>query len=97
MGIWGTKLYENDLALDLKEEYIEKLKSGIENKEALEQIKQEYKEEIEDNDEETVFWMVLADTMWNLGKMTDEVKNKALQSIEKDLKNGSKKVKIAKM
>lgn len=86
MGIWGTKLYENDLALDLKEEYIEKLKSGIENKEALEQIKQEYKEEIEDNDEETVFWMVLADTMWNLGKMTDEVKNKALQSIKKDLK-----------
>ena len=86
MGTWGTKLYENDLALDLKEEYIEKLKKGIENKEALEQIKQEYKEEIEDNDEETVFWMVLADTMWNLGKMTDEVKNKALQSIEKDLK-----------
>ena len=86
MGTWGTKLYENDLALDLKEEYIEKLKKGIENKEALEQIKQEYKEEIEDNDEETVFWMVLADTMWNLGKMTDEVKNKALQSIKKDLK-----------
>lgn len=48
MGTWGTNLYENDLALDLKEEYIEKLKKGIENKEALEQIKQEAYKRIEE-------------------------------------------------
>lgn len=83
MGIWGPKLYEDDLALDIKEDYIEKIENGVTTKKALEEIKAMYAESIEDTDESPIFWMTLADTMWELGNLTEEVKNKAIEEIEK--------------
>ena len=59
MGTWGPKLYEDDLAEDIKNEYEELLEKGKNNKEAIEDIYQIYKEEIEDSEEKSVFWMVL--------------------------------------
>lgn len=83
MGTWGPKLYQDDLALDIKEDYIERLKKGITNEKALEEMKETYVESIEDSEEGPVFWMVLADTMWKLGRLTEEVKERAIEEIEK--------------
>ena len=63
MGTWGPKLYEDDLAEDIKNEYEELLEKGKNNRDAIEDIYQIYKEEIEDPDEKSVFWMVLADIL----------------------------------
>ena len=82
MGIWGPKLYEDDMANDIKEEYESLLKEGKTKKEALENILLEYKEESEDTDEKPVFWMVLADVLFENGNLTNFVKEKALQEIE---------------
>ncbi len=82
MGIWGPKLYEDDMANDIKEEYESLLKEGKTKKEALENILLEYKEESEDTDEKPVFWMVLADVLCENGSLTNCVKEKALQEIE---------------
>ena len=82
MGSWGAKLYQDDLAQDIKEDYREKLRKGRTNKEALEEMIERYAEEIEDDDEGPVFWMLLADTMWNLGRLIPEVKEKAIQQID---------------
>lgn len=35
MGIWGIRLYQNDIALDTKEEYIQLLRDGNSEDEAL--------------------------------------------------------------
>ena len=83
MGTWGAKLYQDDLALDIKEDYIEKLKSGKTNEEALKEILEMYEESIKDEEEGPIFWLVLADTMWKVGRLTKEVKEKAIQEIER--------------
>ena len=82
MGTWGPKLYEDDLAEDIKNEYEELLEKGKSNKEAIEDICQIYKEEIEDSDEKSVFWMVLADILYKHKDLTEFVKEKALKEIE---------------
>ena len=82
MGTWGPKLYQDDLAEDIKEEYEELLKEGKNNKEAIENICIMYKTEIEDYDERPVFWMVLADVLCKHKNLTDFVKEKALKEIE---------------
>lgn len=82
MGTWGPKLYEDDLAEDIKNEYEELLEKGKNNKEAIEDICQIYKEEIEDSDEKSVFWMVLADILYKHKNLTEFVKEKALKEIE---------------
>lgn len=92
MGTWGTKLYEDDIAIDVKEEYTEKLKNGLKNEEALEQIIDEYKSTIEDSDEAPVFWLALADTMWKLGRLTEKVKKEAKKNIKLNLKNWKQEV-----
>ena len=82
MGTWGPKLYEDDLAEDIKNEYEELLEKGKNNKEAIEDICQIYKEEIEDSDEKSIFWMVLADILYKHKNLTEFVKEKALKEIE---------------
>ena len=82
MGTWGPKLYEDDLAEDIKNEYEELLEKGKNNKEAIEDIYQIYKEEIEDSEEKSVFWMVLADILYKNKNLTEFVKEKALKEIE---------------
>lgn len=85
MGVFGIKIYDDDTALDVKEEYLEKLKNGIDNEKALKEIIEENKEYIEDIDDGPVFWIALADTMWNEGRLTEEVKKEALNAIDKNL------------
>lgn len=82
MGTWGPKLYQDDLAEDIKNEYEELLKEGKSNKKAIEHICLMYKEEIEDSDERPVFWMVLADVLCENKNLTNFVKRKALKEIE---------------
>ena len=82
MGTWGPKIYEDDLAQNIKEEYEELIEEGKANEEAIEEICLRYKEEIEDVDESSVFWMALADVLCKHKKLTKCVKEKALKEIE---------------
>lgn len=82
MGTWGPKLYQDDLANDIKIKYEELLKKGKSNKESIEFIYKIYKDEIENSDERPVFWMALSDVLCNNGNLTSFVKEKALKEIE---------------
>lgn len=84
MGTWDTGLYQNDLSLDVKDDYIMKLKQGKSDEEALREILSEYKEESEDIDCKHDYYLALADTMWKKGRLTEEIRIKALQMIEED-------------
>lgn len=79
MGTWDTGLYQNDLSADVRDDYISKLKAGKSDEEALQEILSEYKEESEDYDEKYNFYLGLADTLWKKGRLTEELKNKALE------------------
>lgn len=86
MGAWGSSLYGNDTACDVKEDYIDQLRRGKSNEEVTsELIRQNEENTIEGEIEETaLFWFALADTQWNYGRLLPEVKEKALFFLEQE-------------
>lgn len=78
MGVWGTGLYQDDVTCDVKEEYLNRLRIGMTDEDAIIDL-------IESNedfdDEEGLFYLALADTQWRYGRLTPEIKEKALDYI----------------
>lgn len=81
MGTWGTKLYQDDLAEDIREEFKEQLKRGKLGKQITEELLIEYEKELLDSDEAPIFWFALADTQWEYGRLEESVKENALYYI----------------
>jgi hypothetical protein len=82
MGTWGTAIFSDDLALDIKLKFRNKISSGKTPREATKELLEEYNEEVNDFDESSVFWFALASTQWSLGRLLENVKQKALEIIE---------------
>lgn len=83
MGAWGIGLYQDDMALDIRDTVKDELKFGTPLNEIITQLKLNYDiGNYDNNDEESVFWCALADTLWQLGCLDEKIKNKALSCIE---------------
>lgn len=83
MAAWGTGLYQDDVAEDVKVDYYDCFREdGLDNEAAYERMLSRYGEIINDPEDGPVFWMALSDVMWDLGKLTEEVKEKALNHID---------------
>lgn len=83
MGAWGTAIFSDDLAADVRNDYTALLsigKSGVE----AEQLLLDYYAEILNcqYEEEAVFWFALALAEWNKGRLSEFVKSKAIAWIE---------------
>jgi len=87
MGTWGTSLFANDSASDIRGEYIDSLRRGKTNEEITEALINHNQDIMGDVDEEPIFWFALADTQWNYGRLLPSVKEKALQFISQNLDN----------
>lgn len=77
MGIWGYKLYQDDIAQDVRDSYIDMLRRGKTNEEATSQLIAQYQDL--DKEDAPVFWFALADTQWTYGRLVQHVKDAALQ------------------
>ena len=84
MGTWDTGIYQNDVSADVRDDYIAKLKAGKNDEEALQEIFSEYEGESTDDDDKYDFYLALADTLWKKGRLTEEIKSKALEILEED-------------
>lgn len=82
MGEWGTTLYANDTTQDVREGYMDYLQKQLSNEEAYQKMLEDFEELIGDEDEEPLFWFALAETQWKVGRLTPQVKEKALYWIE---------------
>ncbi len=82
MGTWGTSLYSNDLSQDVRDAYIKLLEDQNSKDEAYIKIVEKFKEYLGD-EEECLFWYALSDTQWKLGRLSPEVKEKAIFWIKK--------------
>ena len=82
MGTWGPGLYQNDLAADIRDTFKDQLKRGKIGKQITKELLAEYENEILDLDDAVVFWFALADTQWELGRLEDSVREKALFYIQ---------------
>lgn len=81
MGTWGPKLYQDDLAKDIRDYYKDQLHRGKKGIDITQELLVQYQIEISDSEEASVFWFALADTQWNLGRLEDKVKETALKHI----------------
>lgn len=84
MGMWGFDLYQNDISLDVKDEFEKLYYAGISVQDITDKLTEDYKSIMGDINEEPLFWFALADSQWNLGVLLPVVKEKALYWIAKD-------------
>ena len=66
MGTWGFKLYQNDTALDIKDEFEKLFNAGKAIQQITDELIEDYKNIMGDPDEEPLFWLALADTQCTL-------------------------------
>jgi len=69
MGATGPQLFADDVAMDVRDAYRELLKQGKSGPEATKKLIRDCREEIEDIDDGPVFWLALAATQWQLGRL----------------------------
>jgi hypothetical protein len=81
MGIFGTKLYSDEFAALVKEEYRKLIGFGIDDLEAEKLVLAYYNELIE-TEYESVFWISLAYSEWYIGRLSENIKLKALEVID---------------
>lgn len=79
MGTWGYKLYDDDMAQDVRDSYTDMLRRGTSGEDAAEKLVAQYGDL--DDDEAPVFWFALADTQWKYGRLTPLVKETALRHL----------------
>ena len=84
MGTWNYGIFDNDVAQDIKEEYIGLLKRGMNSTEATKMVVFRNQDIIDDVDEAPVFWLALADVQWEYGILENAVKNTALNYLNSD-------------
>lgn len=85
MGIWGIGLYQNDTSFDVQDEFKELFRKGKNVREITDKILTAYAEVLDDPEEAPLIWFALADTQWNYGSLLPDVREKALDWIEKNL------------
>ena len=56
MGAWGTSLYANDSASDIRGDYVDKLRRGKTNEEATKELIDANCDIMGDTEEEPLFW-----------------------------------------
>lgn len=84
MGLWGPKLYQNDIGEDIRTTFKDQLRRGKTGEEITKELIYQYREAISDSDDAPNFWFALADTQWDFGRLDDYVKEKALFYLSSD-------------
>jgi hypothetical protein len=82
MGAWGTAIFSDDLAADVRGDWRELLLDGRETEAAAEELLSSYQHAVEDPDESVVFWLALAAAQMETGRLQVTVRDKALAIIE---------------
>lgn len=83
MGAWGTAIFSNDDACDVRDEYREMIVMAVPDEVAEQRIIELNQERIKfcPND----FWLPLAMTQWKVGRLSELVQGNALASIQREL------------
>ena len=83
MGAWGTGIFQDDTACDIRDGYRDYLGEGLSGPEATARILKELGAgSLADPHEAGVVWMALAAVQWKHGRLEDETKKRALSVIE---------------
>jgi hypothetical protein len=82
MGAWGTALFSDDTARDVRDSYVDHVGDGLIGPEATKALLHEWSASLNDPDESPVFWLALAVTQWRCGRLEGHVLQQALNVID---------------
>lgn len=82
MGAWSTKIFDNDLSMDILTEYKILLGYKVTPDDAYEKIKERYEKDFVGEDDEDDYWLAIAYFQWKNGILNSEVKENALRCID---------------
>ncbi len=85
MGTWLSAFFDNEFefARDVYNEYVDYLSAGVSGRSATKQLVDDFAEEFaEAEGNERLFWMSLAVTQWQYGRLEPRVKAKAVKIIK---------------
>lgn len=97
MGASGVKIFDDDLAADIRDLYREHLKYGKSNEKATALLQEQF-EEVLGSEEESVFYLALANVQWEYGNLEAPIRQRALEIIANgsDLQRWNDDPKLAK-
>lgn len=81
MGVWGTGIFQDDTASDLRDEYKSLIGEGLDPSAAKTRILEAYKSSFADPAASCVVWLALAALQWQLGHLDSETRERALHVI----------------
>jgi hypothetical protein len=81
MGTWGPDIFDDDFALDIKEEYQDLLESGLSHEATTKALVDSNKDAISDPEDSAVLWLALAAIQLDHNELLTVVKNNALAVI----------------
>ena len=83
MGAWGTAVFSDDLAMDVRSEYNFLVSINKENSDIEKLLMDYYSDILNCNDpDEDVFWFALSLSEWKKGRLSSFVKEKALSALD---------------
>lgn len=82
MGTWGTAIFSDDFAADLRDEWRRLVGDGATGSEATRQLILQHSDALGDPDEAAVFWLALAVTQHRAGRAESDVIERALGVID---------------
>jgi len=77
MAASGVGLFQDDVAADVRGECLDLLASGASDAAAFRTMVREWKELLADRDDGPVFWLALAATEWEYGRLHSRAKVEA--------------------
>jgi hypothetical protein len=83
MGAWGTAIFSDDTALDIRDEWREAILDGLSAEEATARLLKSFDDYFGDDEEtEKLFWMAFAAAQFETGRLLPEVRDRALAIID---------------
>lgn len=82
MGVWGTGIFDDDIACDVRAHYADGLGEGRTGPQVTQWILNEYEDLLADLGEAGVIWLALAAVQWKHGRLEAETLERALQVID---------------
>lgn len=82
MGAWGTGIFQDDLACDVRDRYKDLLGEGLSGYDLNARILDEFRGSVQDPDENGVLWLALAAVQWKHGRLDSDTLSQALRIIE---------------
>jgi hypothetical protein len=82
MGTSGTAIFSDDTAADVRHDFVDLLRHGMQADEALTTLMRDWSSAIADADDGPVFWLAVAATASGYGCLTDDIKQRALAVID---------------